>query len=498
MNKITITLAFALIVNFVIAQVNSVDKLDAELLNWYNKDYPSTGILGTSVDKAYEFISTNNKKGKTIIVAVIDSGVDINHEDLKGKIWVNEDEIPGNGIDDDGNGYIDDIHGWNFLGNAAGENIKYENYGYTRFVRENDPTNPSLPAAKKMYTTEIKIRKKEQKNLEAFKKKYNKSKSTIKSKLGITVNSAKDLSSINSTDEQVLAAKQFLLGRYSAGFTDDLLKNLIKRNEEFLKYYLNFDFKPREIIGDNPTDIADKFYGNPDVKGPRSNHGTSTAGVIAAIRKNNLGIDGIATDVKIMSLRAIPNGDERDKDVALSIYYAVDNGAHIINMSFGKLFSPEKKFVDEAAKYAEQKGVLLVHASGNGGDNIDIKERYPSDQYEDKSQASHWLNIGATSRKADKNVAANFSNYGKNHVDLSAPVVSGIAALVLSYYPHLKPAELIDILLESSFQLKKPRKIFRPALTVEKKKKKIKFAKLSKSGGVVNAYQAFLETEKRK
>lgn len=507
-----------------IGQVRSVDKLDAKFLNWHHKDYELSGVVGTSVDKAYEYINSRSKEGKTkegktIVVAVIDSGVDIDHEDLKGQIWVNTDELPNNNIDDDGNGYVDDIYGWNFIGNNDGENIHYENLEYTRIVRQNDSENPNFLEAKTLYNSELAKRKKERENIESFEKRYNQAKSIIEAKTGIQVESNKDLVSINSSDEQVIGAKRFLQDRYASGFTEDGLKNLMNRNEEYLNYFLNISFEARSLTGDDPHDITDKFYGNPDVKGPRSDHGTSVAGIIAAIRNNNIGIDGIASNVKIMCLRSTPRGDERDKDVALSIYYAVDNGADIINMSFGKEFSPQKRFVDEAVKYAEQKGVLIIHGAGNSGDNIDSKESYPSDRYLDGTEATNWLNVGASSMDLNLEIAAVFSNFGKKHVDifapgvdiistdssstysmhsgtsLAAPVVTGIAALVLSYYPELEPDQLIDILLAGSFKFAKPKKVLIPSLTSEKRKK-TRFTKLSKSGGIANAYNAMIEAEK--
>ena len=353
-----------------------------------------------------------------------------------------------------------------------------------------------------------------------FEKAYKKAKSIIKSNTGVSVNSADDLSSINSTNQQVLGAKRFLSERYASGFTEQGLENLINSNNEYINYFLNVDYNARTLVGDDPNDITDRIYGNPDVKGPRSNHGTSVAGIIAANRDNGVGINGIADNVKIMCIRSTPRGDERDKDVALGIYYAVDNGAHIINMSFGKEFSPQKRFVDEAVKYAEEKGVLIVHGSGNSGNNIDVKESFPSDRFLDGSEPTNWINVGASSLKLDLEVAAIFSNYGKAHVDvfapgvdiistdssstysmhdgtsLSAPVVTGISALLLSYYPQLEPQELIEILMTSSFKFTKPKKVLQPTGSGEKRKK-VKFTELSKSGGIVNAYNALIEAERK-
>lgn len=520
MKKAVIKLALVLSINFAYGQEKSVDEFDSEFLDWYNKDYQSTEILGTSVDKAYGYMKENSKESKEVIVAVIDSGVDIDHEDLQGKIWVNGDELPDNGIDDDGNGYIDDVHGWNFIGNSTGENIHYENLEYTRIVRENDAENQDLIAAKKLHDSEQAKRIQEKENIESFVKTYSKSKSIIKSKTGVSVSSAENLKFIYSSDQQVIRAKNFLQERYAMGFTEEGLENLISSNDEYLNYLLNVDFDARTLIGDNPYDITDKFYGNPDVKGPRPDHGTSVAGIIAANRDNGIGINGIASNVKIMCLRSTPRGDERDKDVALAVYYAVNNGADIINMSFGKEFSPQKKFVDDAVKYAEERGVLIVHAAGNSGENVDETASFPSDRYLDKSEPTNWISVGASTMKLDKKVAAFFSNYGQNHVDvfapgvsivstdssstyskndgtsLSAPVVAGVAALVLSCYPELEPDQLIDVLLKSSFKFTKPKKVLQPSVTA-KKRKKIKFLELSKSGGIVNAYDALVEAEKR-
>ena len=511
---------FAISIRSLYSQVKSVDQLDSEYLNWFNLDYQTDGILGTSVDRAYEYLKNEPKESKTVIVAVIDSGVDYEHEDLEGKIWTNENEIPNNGVDDDQNGYVDDLYGWNFIGNSTGENIYYENLEYTRIVRANNANDPKLIPAKNLFNTELAKRKKEKENIIKFEKAYKKAKSIIKSNTGVSVNSADDLSSINSTNQQVLGAKRFLSERYASGFTEQGLENLINSNNEYINYFLNVDYNARTLVGDDPNDITDRIYGNPDVKGPRSNHGTSVAGIIAANRDNDVGINGIADNVKIMCIRSTPRGDERDKDVALGIYYAVDNGAHIINMSFGKEFSPQKRFVDEAVKYAEKKGVLIVHGSGNSGNNIDVKESFPSDRFLDGSEPTNWINVGASSLKLDLEVAAIFSNYGKAHVDvfapgvdiistdssstysmhdgtsLSAPVVTGISALLLSYYPQLEPQELIEILMTSSFKFTKPKKVLQPTGSGEKRKK-VKFTELSKSGGIVNAYNALIEAERK-
>lgn len=493
------------------SQVKSVSELEAQYLNWYNRDHEIDKIGGISVDKAYQNLLLDKKTKKTVIVAVIDSGVDIFHEDLAGRIWINEDEIPNNNIDDDRNGYIDDIHGWNFIGNSAGENVVYENLEYTRLVKENNSTWHAK--AKALYDAELAKRQKEREKFEAA---LTQAKLVVKENTGVEVKSLKDVSDLKSSDQQTMQAIGFLKDRYGRGFTDQILVNLKAENNNYLEKFLNFSFNPREIVGDNPYDLADTSYGNSDVKGSRSNHGTSVAGVIAAIRGNSIGIDGIATDVRIMVLRSTPRGDERDKDVALAIKYAVENGADIINMSFGKQLSPQKNFVDQMVRLAEEKNVLIVHGSGNSGLDIDVTESFPSDRYLDGSEATNWLNVGASGLELNENLAAIFSNYGKKHVDifapgvdiistdstntysmnsgtsLAAPIVSGIAALILSYYPDLKPQDIISILMESSVKINL--KVLTPFLGGDRKK--IKFNELSKSGGIANAFNALLAAEK--
>lgn len=509
----TLLLAFHGIVS--IAQVSTVDSLEKKHLNWYNLDNTANNVMGASIDKAWLELLNNRQPKKTVLVAVIDSGFDIDHEDLKESIWINEDEIPGNNIDDDNNGFIDDVHGWNFIGNSKGENINYENMEYTRIYRAGE-SHPDYQRAKQSYLAELEKRKKEKSDLAAFERNFLNAKNIIKQKTGVTVKSLKDLDAVPaSAPQEVLNAKRFLGSHYGRGLTDAILQELIRTNREFLDYYLNVDFDARKIIGDN-IGVAGGVYGNPDVEGPRANHGTGVAGVIAAKRQNNIGIDGIAQDVKIMCLRSTPNGDERDKDVANAIRYAVDNGARIINMSFGKDFSPEKKLVDEAVKYAEQKNVLIVHGSGNSGKNIDDEQSYPSDRYLDQTEATNWINVGASRSVADETLPAFFSNYGEKHVDifapgadiitldssgtynmhdgtsLAAPVVTGVAALLLAYHPELTPQQVIDLLLLSSTKIEKL-KVLEPGFVPNRRKTKLK--ELSKSGGVVNAYEALKKAD---
>lgn len=519
--------------NHLFNPVSSVDSLQAEMLNWQNRDPQLDHIAGTSVERAWKELLPRKKEGKTVVVAIIDSGVDIDHEDLEGKIWINEDEIPGNGLDDDNNGYIDDVHGWNFLGASDGKNIEYENYEYARIVRKykddfgHIATESELTADRrddfklyrrslKKFTSEWEKLEAERMSLEIFEERLALADSIVSKGLGKEDLDLADLMSLTSADEEVNNARFFLISIYQRGFSREALAELKEYVDSNLDKHLNLSYNPRDIINDDPEDITDRNYGNNDVKGPNSNHGTFVAGIIAANRENNIGIDGIADEVKLMVLRAVPDGDEYDKDVALAIRYAVDNGAKIINMSFGKDFSPHKEFVDEAIRYAEEKNVLMVHAAGNDAVNIDKHIHYPTPRLGAKETASSVITVGAASMYLDSRLAGDFSNYGKEHVDLfapgvdmislypgdkynvgsgtsfSSPVVAGIAALVWSHHPELTALQLKDLLLET-VQKYPNHKVFLP--TESEKKKKVRFKKLSNTGGLINAWEALKRAE---
>ncbi|WP_183906727.1 S8 family peptidase [Rufibacter immobilis] len=515
--------------------VSSVSAFDKSLLNWYNLDPVQDNVQGASVNRAYKELLVNKKPKKTIVVAVIDSGVDIFHEDLKGKIWTNTKEVAGNGQDDDNNGYVDDVHGWGFLGNAQGENIRYETYEYVRLLRKLAPTYQNVSSISEVPLAQQPEYKTYLRSKEAYEKQlanYQKTRATLadfeQSLLAVQAVLAEhlktkeftleDVKRISSKDPNVMRARQWMMGTQSQGLTPDAFYKYKEHVDTFLDKHLNLEFNPRAVIADNPESITDRKYGNNDVAGPRPNHGTPVSGLIAGVRGNNLGIDGIAEDVQIMALRAVPEGDERDKDIALAIRYAVDNGAHIINMSFGKGFSPQKQFVDEAVKYAESKNVLLVHAAGNEASNNDEVPHYPTRTLENGSQIRSWIEVGATSKALGKDLVGSFSNYGKQTVDLfapgvdivslapqnqynkmdgtsfSTPVVSGVAALVWSHYPELTAAELKDVLLKSVNTYPKE-----TALSPSDKpeaRKKIKLSELSVTGGLVNAYNALVLAEK--
>ncbi|MDW8297087.1 MAG: S8 family peptidase, partial [Raineya sp.] len=313
------------------------------------------------------------------------------------------------------------------------------------------------------------------------------------------------------TDVKLKEAKSKALFTFLMGASPEEIEEYYEKNlKGALENGLNPEFNPRKIVGDNPKKLREKGYGNNDVKGPDAFHGTHVAGIIAANRENNLGIKGVANNVLIMPIRAVPDGDERDKDVANAIFYAVDNGAHIINMSFGKGYSPNKKFVDEAVKYAESKGVLLVHAAGNDAKNLEVEPNFPNRYYADGGEAKNWLEIGASSwHNSNDKFVANFSNYGKTKVDvfapgvdiystvpdkntyknasgtsMAAPTTSGVAALLMSYYPELTAVQVKEILMKSAIRYEQD--INKPG----EKGEKVKLSDLCITGGIINAYEA--------
>lgn len=509
-----------LYLNISFSQVDSVSKLNQSYFDWYNKDFSSDSVLGISTNKLYQQVLSQKKVKKTVIVAVLDGGVDINHVDLQGKIWVNKGEIPGNTVDDDNNGFIDDVHGWNFLGNSLGENLVNENLEVARILKTQDSSSQDYKKAREIFEKEYNDKLREKQMILQFDEVFTWARGIINDSTGIDARTIEDLEKVESENERVLRAKNFLYSRYSAGLDDNLLKKIKLQNSDYMDYHLNLEFSPRSIVGDDPLDFNDRNYGNPDVIGPNSDHATSVAGVIAAVRDNGIGINGITDNVRIMSVRAVPNGDERDKDIALAIIYAVDNGADIINMSFGKELSPQKEFVDEAVLYAEKNNVLLVHSAGNEALNLDKEDSYPVKKLLNGRKVTNWITVGASAKDADMEVAGDFSNYGRKNVDIFAPginvisldssnaysmvdgtsiagpMVTGAAALLLSYFPELTPQDLIDILMSTSLTLKTPKKVFLPQKNAQKRKK-VKFRRLSRSGGIVNVYEAFMEAERR-
>lgn len=484
---------------------------EAEKHNWGHLDLVKDTIPGMSVDKAYAEI-IKNKTGKKVIVAVVDSGIDIDHEDLNDVIWTNKGEIPNNGIDDDKNGYVDDVHGWNFLGDGYDEQLEY-----TRILAIGDTSNPEYSKAKAEYDSEYQKwtgRKTQYDQIYQRVKGADKALSGFLNKKDYT---KEDVEAIKTENQEVAQAAQMMNYMYSNGLASvsDVYKEIegaLESINDRLNYNLNIDFKGR-INGDDPDDMSAKYYGNGNVKPVKKSesHGTHVAGIIAAERNNGLGANGVANNVEIMSVRAVPNGDEYDKDIALAIRYAVDNGAKVINGSFGKYYATHSDWVREAIAYAGKNDVLFVNAAGNEGKDLDTVAIYPNDQVDNGPEvADSFITVGALEPKYGANVVAGFSNYGKLNVDvfapgakvysttpeneydtkggtsMAAPAVAGVAALIRSYYPRLTASEVKHILMDSGLALKTQ------VVTGGDTNNVKPFVDLTKSGKMVNAYNALI------
>jgi len=497
--------------------------------DWQHRSTGSGEIPGIGTAEAYADILNGRQPRQTVIVAVIDSGVDIEHDDLDDNIWTNDDEIAGNGVDDDKNGYVDDVHGWNFIGGPDGENIDHAPMELTRIVREyraqfagtdSASVAPNERDAFQRYQTLKakldRMRRNKQQEFGNVRNNYEAMRyaaELLKDALGtdsLTVDGARQVTSPRRDLQQ---ARDIYVYFAENGVTLQDFEDYLEDVEEQLRYGYNLDYDPRSIVGDDPEDLDERFYGNNDVEGPDARHGTHVAGIIAGERDNGFGMDGVATNTKIMVLRAVPNGDERDKDVANAIRYAADNGAHVINMSFGKDYSPNKIAVDRAVRYADSLGVLMVHAAGNDGANIDTTDNFPTDVYLDGGSPERWITVGASSWEGATKLAASFSNYGPQQVDLfapgvdiysttpgqtyeripgtsmAAPMVSGVAALVMAFYPELSALDVRRIVLDTVTPFPK-RQVVVPGGDTQ-----VPFASLSVTGGIVNVAEALRRAE---
>lgn len=510
--------------------------------SWHMMDKETDGYSGVSANKAYAFLKSKNLKSNTVIVAVIDTGIDTLHEDLKSILWKNPKEIPGNGKDDDGNGYVDDVHGWNFLGGKNGRNVKVDSDERSRVYYglkskwEDKAIDKSKLAKADLYEYEMFLKAKAEIKGEdgkedeftdidvaALKTMYvslMSSDSILKKAMNRDTFTGKDL--------DLYITKSFSEKRAKNEILDIMKRNnmIDQSNREFiggLNEYIEYvegeqrkaqsKFKApkeyrREIVGDDENNFSDSQYGNNDIMADFSMHGTHCAGIIGALRGNGKGMDGIADNVRIMVLRVVPDGDEHDKDIALAIRYAADNGAKIISMSFGKSYSPQKQWVDDAFAYAESKNVLLVHAAGNDAKNVDSTDNFPNPNYVNGGRANNVITVGASAEPLSGDYIASFSNYGKKEVDVFAPgskiystlpggnnygnlsgtsmacpLVAGIAALTLSYYPGLS-AKQLKYVIEKSV-LSPNEKVNKPGTD-----EKAPLGELSKTGGIVNAYEA--------
>jgi len=480
---------------------------EQELKRWSHLDLEKDSIPGMSVDKLYAEL-LKNKKSTKVIVAVVDSGVDINHEDLKKYIWTNKKEIPNNGKDDDKNGFIDDVHGWNFLGDSNNENLEM-----TRLLKKGDDGSEVYKKALSDYKAKYDDVMDSKENVDVLLK-ADKTVSAFLKKENYTISELKDMPSVKF---ELYDSKRIMLSyanQKGDSFHDDL-KSAKDYVYDQIDYHLNKDFNARKLVGDNPEDINDRKYGNNVVYSKNrkdSHHGTHVAGIIAQGRDNGLGGDGVADNVEIMPIRAVPNGDEYDKDIALAIRYAVDNGAKVINGSFGKDYSPHADWVHDAIKYAASKDVLIVHAAGNDAKDIDTEPNFPSDEVNGTEISDNLLTVGALNYEYGEKVVARFSNYGKKNVDVYAPGVkiyatvtenkykylqgtsmaspnaAGVATLIREYYPNLKAAQVKQILMQSGTSLNLE-------VMVDEKRIKIPFSEASVSGKIVNAYNALKMAE---
>lgn len=500
--------------------------------NWHLLDRSETGYYGISLQKAYDLLK--GRKSQTVILGVIDSGVDTLQEDLKPVLWRNPGEIPHNGIDDDKNGYVDDYYGWNFLGGKDGRNVKEDSYEAARVYwklkpkyGETIPDTANLKGEEKYEAVmflkakaavmdgvnpmEVTMMKKILPILET-------GDSIIAKDLGKTEFDGKDLKDYQSVIPEAKSAAAIYKNIQRLNDNDDItnvqilndLRGQIRKAE-------SADTPPQdfrgEIVQDNYNDINDKYYGNPDVMTGTPTHGTHVSGIIGAARNNGLGMDGVADNVKIMMIRAVPDGDEHDKDIALAIRYAVDNGAKIISMSFGKSFSPEKKWVDDAVKYAAAHDVLLIHAAGNDAKDVDVYDNFPSPDFVDGSgDAKNYITVGASGDATNGGFTASFSNYGKSvdvfapgvniystlpggnvygklsGTSMAAPVVAGLAALLLEYFPDLSAVQLKYIIEKSATPITD--KVILPGTQGENEPTMVNLSEISKTGGEINAYNA--------
>ncbi|MFD2935529.1 S8 family peptidase [Spirosoma flavum] len=504
--------------------------------NWPYLDPTADSVAGISLYRAYDLLK--NKQSVPVIVGVLDSGVDLTHEDLRDVIWLNPKEIPNNKVDDDKNGYADDVNGWNFMGAKDGTTYEYDQPEITQtylvLKSKYDNMDPAKlrPTEKRQYNTYQTAKKQyllrfqqDQRKRLAFADtvKFWQIADQIQAKLADSATSQSAIRQVDlGVDSVAMMVRTLLADTYLpqyGAFRNYLL--LVRRNWTLFRQMTgsdtniayNPDYNARKAVGDDPADPTERYYGSPQLLIGQSQqlamHGSHVAGIIAAKRGNGRGIDGVADNVRIMPVSVVPsNGDERDKDVANGIRYAVENGAKVINMSFGKRLSPFKEQIDSAIRFAEDRDVLIVHAAGNNGENYDSLPAYPSARYENGQTAQNVLVVGNSAWRVGEGLPSLSSNYGVQTVDLFAPgtdilstlpnnryasfsgtsmaspMTAGVAALLLSYFPKLTAVQVKDILLKSSYkpdvQVRKP----------GRSEQKIAFKNLSRSGGLLNAYEA--------
>ena len=526
MKKLIFSASICLLSIAASAQTTPITQPDQQ---WYLRD-KTPATAGIDVERTYSEL-LKNRKPTPVIVAVIDGGIDTTHEDLRRVLWVNPKEIAGNGKDDDKNGYVDDVHGWNFIGGKDGRNVSYETAEVTRLYVKLKPKYDGKERSAfkgtelKDFDLYQKTKAEVEKNQKQYKAQYEgiqqfagqftDAVTGLKQTLNVTKLDTTTLAMVADTAQSAGVKRPAMgilnmLRQQNVGDADKMVGEFAKYIDQLkarAEYHYNPDFATRDIVGDDPENTKDRDYGNADIMGPDANHGTHVAGIIGADRTNNLGIRGIADAVQIMGVRAVPDGDERDKDVANAIRYAVDNGAQIINMSFGKDYSPQREVVEDAERYAMTKGVLLIHAAGNDGKDIDTSSNFPNPRFTDGMLIPNVITVGASAEPNTSDLIASFSNYGKKNVDvfapgkdiystvpgskyennsgtsMASPVVAGVAAVLKSYFPKLTYADIKRIIVQSATPY--TTKVRRP-----ESEDTVDFSTLSQRGGIVNLYDA--------
>lgn len=483
---------------------------DSALADWHRRAFETDGVLGTGSERAIRELLATRRPQRQVVVAVIDGGMDTTHAMLRGVTWQNPREVAGNGRDDDRNGYVDDTWGWNTLATPTGETIGPETFEVTRLYAacRGQPAGRGIAKPGRAGCDSV---------TRAYKEKAEEITGTLQQirSIGMTLDAvvatltpllngqplnATTVRALPASTPPVQQARARFLQLAANDITPEVIAEARKAYENQAKYGLDTLYQPRG---------ATLGIGSRDVMGPDASHGTHVAGIIGAVRDENASVQGIAPNVRLMSVRAVPDGDERDEDVARAIRYAVDNGAQIINMSFGKAWSPAKASVDSAVRYADAKGVLLVHAAGNEAANNDVDPSFPTPILSDGSRVAHWLEVGASSWKGGDRLAAPFSNYGRNRVDLfapgvdilstvpgggvkresgtsmAAPVASGVAALLMAYFPSLTALQVKELIL-SSVRPFPDLQVVLPGSQAQR----VPFANLSRTGGLIDAYAA--------
>lgn len=531
MKKVLLAAVFLAGFSFTFAQeaqaVKANQNEDKDLMTWYHNDFATSKVYGVNTENAYKYLESKGLKPTTVVVGVLDSGVQVDHPGLVKNVWSNPNEVPNNGKDDDGNGYIDDVHGWNFIGGKNGD-IDVDNMEVTRVVAKYKPIFEGDDSAKnkanqaKMpedFAMYMKAKELFTKNsvegrqaLQTYTMINDLIPNMVRLLAGKSV-TAENIAAIKAPGDQKDAIALNVLGQvaqnpefqgkspvdFEKAMKEEMKEALDSVTPQAQQYDLNYD--PRKsIVGDNYDDYSEKNYGNNHYEGPDATHGTHVAGIIAGLPQGKEIQHGVASKVaKIMSVRTVPNGDERDKDVANAIRYAVDNGAKVLNMSFGKPVSPGKTVVWDAFKYAESKGVLLVKAAGNENEDVTEHVAYPTNYKnvtDEKPLVNNVIVVGASTNKNDA-LRASFSNFNKNKVNvfapgeqiystvtkggykylqgtsMASPVVAGAAAVLLAYMQGLKPDQIIEALVKSS----------NPSTTNQ-------FSDFSQAGGVIDVKKA--------